>query len=92
MVFEPTINLGHIITLVALLISFITWGQGVKWEMHGIKKRLDEIEKQNAQQTQLFIESTIMNHRLGTLESRLATAERKLEFKAEESKARKYPA
>lgn len=77
MVFEPTINLGHLITLLSLLITFITWGQNIKWTLVSMEKRLAELEKENSERNKLIIANSIMADKIEYITKRLESLERK---------------
>jgi hypothetical protein len=75
MTVDMSINLGHIITLVGILITFITWGQSIKWHIIAIDKRVEHIEKQLEEQTKLILATAIISEKLGTFEKRLERLE-----------------
>jgi hypothetical protein len=76
--FDMTINLGHIITLVTVLISFITWGQNIRWSLVSIEKRVTGLEKNQEEQTKLIIANAVMNQNLMQMADKLATLERRM--------------
>lgn len=77
MVFEPTINLGHIITLLSLLITFITWGQNIKWSLVNVEKRLADLEDERTERNKLIIANSIMADKLEHMTKRLDRLESK---------------
>lgn len=78
MTFDMTINLGHVITLVGILITFITWGQSIKWSITNIDKRVHALEVNMQEQTKLIIANAVMNQNIMTVTDRLATLERRI--------------
>lgn len=79
MVFDMTVNLGHIITLLGILITFITWGQGIKWSIQNLDKRVEALEGNMHEQTKLIIANAVMNQNIMTVTDRLATLERRMQ-------------
>jgi hypothetical protein len=79
MTFDMSINLGHIITVISVLITFITWGQSVKWNLINLDKRVEIIEKDLQEQTKLLIANAVMNTNLMTMAERLGTLEKRLD-------------
>ena len=88
MVFDLTINLGHVITLVGILITFITWGQGIKWQLTNIDERVKLLERNQEEQTKLIIANAVMNTNIMSLTDKLANLERRI---SEAEIRRKYP-
>lgn len=78
MTFDLTINLGHVITLVGILITFITWGQGIKWSLTNIDRRVSALEKNMEEQTKLIIANAVMNSNIMSLTDKLVTLERRM--------------
>ncbi len=78
MTIDFTINLGHIISLVGTLILFVTWAQGLKWNMLNLDKRLEVVESNMKQQTDLIIANAVVNTNIMSLTDKLATLERRM--------------
>lgn len=79
MVFDMTVNLGHMITLIGILITFITWGQGIKWSITNLDKRVEALENNMHEQTKLIIANAVMTQNIMSVTDRLATLERRIE-------------
>lgn len=77
MTLDTTINLGHIVTLVGILITFVTWGSGVKWQVNLIEARLKLVEEELKKITQLLITTSNLEVRLAHLETRISEFERR---------------
>ena len=77
MAIDMTINLGHVITLVGILITFITWGNGVKWQMNIVEVKLKTLEEEIKKITQLLITTSTLEIRISNLESRIDEHEHK---------------
>lgn len=78
MQFDGTINLGHIISLLATLIVFITWAQNIKWSVVNLDNRIKTLEKSQEELTKLIIANAVMNTNIMSLTDRLANLERRL--------------
>lgn len=80
MIFDMTVNLGHIITLIGILITFVTWGQGIKWQMINLDKRVGSLEKNMEEQTKLIIANAVMHTNIISVTDKLATLERRMDY------------
>ncbi len=73
---DMSISLGHIITLVGVFITVITWGNNIKWQITAIETRLGRVEEDLKKITDLIITTGNLGNQLGHLETRLARLER----------------
>lgn len=76
---DMTINIGHIITLIATLIAFVTWGQSIKWSILNLDKRVEIIEKSLEEQTKLIIANAVLNTNIIMISDKLGTLEKRLD-------------
>lgn len=73
-----SISIGHIITIVGLLITVITWSSTVKAEVIGLDKRMKEVEDKIDKFTEIYIATNNMNYKLGDFEKRITALENRV--------------
>jgi hypothetical protein len=76
---DMTINLGHVLTLIGVLITFVTWGQNIKFTLTHIDRRVGEIEKNLHELSRLQLADAVINTQMVMVHDRLAVIERRFE-------------
>lgn len=76
---DMTINLGHVLTLIGVLITFVTWGQNIKFTLSHIDRRVGEIEKNLHELSRLQLADAVINTQMVMVHDRLAAIERRFE-------------
>jgi len=76
---DMTINLGHVLTLIGVLITFVTWGQNIKFTLTHIDRRVGEIEKSLHELSRLQLADAVINTQMVMVHDRLAVIERRFE-------------
>jgi len=75
MTIDTSINIGHIITLITVLIAVVTWGSTVKAQVTGIDKRLEDVEKELKAFVETYIATRVMDNKLDDLSRRVVVLE-----------------
>lgn len=75
--FDPTINLGHILTTVGLLFTLLVGGYGVMQTLGTVDLRLGIVEKQIVTISRLLESSIRMETEIDSLERRMSVLESK---------------
>ena len=80
MTIDMSINIGHIITIITLLIGVITWGSTIRASVTGLDVRMQEIETEIKKFTEVYIATNNMNYKLGDFERRITALENRAAF------------
>jgi hypothetical protein len=80
-----TINIGNIVALVGFFITVITWGNNIKWEVHGIRENhanlerdVKELNTKMDKFTETYIATRLMESQLGNVAKNIIDIERRL--------------
>ena len=75
MTIDTTINIGHVITLIAMLITVIMWGSTIKNQVQGLGKRMQDVETEMKNFTETYIATRLLDNRLDDLNRRVVYLE-----------------
>lgn len=75
--FDPTINLGHVLTMGMITMTIIAGGWGVTQNINNVDLRVAAIEKQIGTMSRLMESSIRADAKLGELDRRLGAIEEK---------------
>lgn len=76
--FDPTINLGHIMTFIGLCFAALGAYYGAKAELESIALRITVVEKQIERMSQILITDARQDERTTALERRLDRIEQQI--------------
>ena len=73
--FDPTVNLGHVITFIGFILAGLGAYEGARVELKAIALRLEVVERQIEKLSEVIITTARQGERMAQLERRLEKLE-----------------
>lgn len=71
MTVDMSISLGHILTIVGMLITLVTWGNNLRWHVGSVERRLETVEESIKEISKMIVQANLLAQRLEHLEKHI---------------------